>query len=69
MSGALEPDADEPFLVEIGVSPAHGNVALHSDGSFTYYPEEGFVGEDRFAIVLNFGYAVSAEIVVNITVE
>ena len=69
VSGALEPCADEPFLVELAVSPTHGDLLLHNDGSFTYYPEEGFVGADRFAIVLNFGYAKTAEILVSVTVE
>ena len=69
VSGELKPSADEPFYVEIAVSPDHGDLLLHNDGSFTYYPAEDFVGTDKFAVVLNFGYAITEEILVSVTVE
>ncbi|MCD9622349.1 Ig-like domain-containing protein [Rhabdothermincola salaria] len=31
--------------------PAHGTLELRSDGSFTYRPADGFVGDDRFTYV------------------
>ncbi|WPP49752.1 tandem-95 repeat protein [Catalinimonas niigatensis] len=30
------------------VAPAHGTLVLHSDGTFTYTPQAGYVGEDSF---------------------
>ena len=45
------------------------SLRLNGDGSFTYYAEEGFTGTDRFALKLNFGYAVTQEIVITVTVE
>jgi hypothetical protein len=54
-----------------GDKPSHGEVIVNADGSFTYTPDAGFAGEDRFiykatdldaapfhsADVVNFSYA------------
>ena len=69
ISGELTPSADEPFRVELAVSPNHGALRLNADGSFDYFPNEGFVGTDKFAVVLNFGYASTYEIVITVTTE
>ena len=47
-----------------------GTVVVHSDGSFTYTPEAGFVGTDSFTYTLtdNLGY-VSAPAMVMVTVS
>ncbi|MEO9477721.1 MAG: Ig-like domain-containing protein, partial [Cyclobacteriaceae bacterium] len=45
-------DADNDNLV-VGaipvVDPQYGNLVMSSDGSFTYTPDEGYVGEDSFS--------------------
>jgi hypothetical protein len=61
--------SEKAFRAELAVSPSHGDLRLNGDGSFTYYAEEGFTGADRFALKLNFGYAVTQEIVITVTVE
>ena len=69
VSGSFSPTADKAFYVELAVSPTHGDLCLNSDGSFIYYARDGFTGTDRFALQLNFGYAVTQEIVITVTVE
>lgn len=49
--GVLANDTDpdgRPLLAELVKGPAHGEVKLSPDGSFTYAPEAGFVGTDTF---------------------
>ncbi len=61
-------DTDEPIKGELGVNdtlsadggnvwaigsiPSHGTATVDNDGSFTYYPELGFVGTDSFTYTL-----------------
>jgi len=56
--------------------PQHGSLALNGDGSFTYQPEDGFVGEDSFSYFVTDGNeidgcdtALSNEAIVTITVS
>ena len=34
---------------QIFISPEHGEVTMNEDGTFLYYPDEGFTGEDSFS--------------------
>ena len=36
------------FIAEIKQQPSHGSVVLNIDGSFTYTPNNGFIGQDSF---------------------
>jgi hypothetical protein len=50
-SGVLENDSDVDgdTLTAVWVSdPAHGNLTLNADGSFTYLPDAGYEGPDSF---------------------
>ncbi len=39
----------DPLSVALnGTDPAHGTVELNEDGTFTYTPDEGYVGDDTF---------------------
>jgi VCBS repeat-containing protein len=38
-----------PLLAELVDGPAHGAVALAADGSFSYTPQAGFLGAERFS--------------------
>ncbi len=37
-------------------SPSHGSVSLEPNGNFTYYPENGYRGEDSFSYALTRGF-------------
>lgn len=56
--GVLANDSDpnelDEFYAEFvdGSGPLHGDLTLNSDGSFTYTPDSGFVGEDSFEYYL-----------------
>lgn len=55
-------DLDGSLLVAlITQPPANGQVQLNNDGSFEYYPFEGFNGVDSFRYCLFDGYSLSAE--------
>ena len=46
---ANDRDVDMSVLsVGLATGPAHGLLKLNTDGSFTYVPEQGFVGLDMF---------------------
>ncbi|NLC29320.1 MAG: cadherin-like domain-containing protein, partial [Chloroflexi bacterium] len=56
--GVLANDTDVNIYDKISVAlvpdsgPLHGVLVLNEDGSFTYTPDQGFVGEDSFEYVM-----------------
>jgi uncharacterized repeat protein (TIGR02543 family) len=62
-------DANSDPLTAIKVSdPANGALALNADGSFTYTPTSGFLGDDTFTYKANDGIADSNVVTVTIHV-
>jgi ELWxxDGT repeat protein/VCBS repeat-containing protein len=58
--GVLANDTDanaDPLTAGSATTPAHGNVTLNADGSFSYTPVAGFTGTDSFTYVANDGLA------------
>lgn len=50
--GVLTNDSDsfgDDFALALEQGPAHGNLVLNADGSFTYIPAAGYGGQDGFA--------------------
>ncbi|MFO0891756.1 MAG: cadherin-like domain-containing protein [Isosphaeraceae bacterium] len=50
-TGVLDNDTDidgDTLAAALAGQPAHGTVTLNANGSFTYTPEAGYVGEDSF---------------------
>lgn len=45
----------DPISVSLESNVAHGVLTLQADGAFTYLPDAGFEGRDRFTYVLNDG--------------
>ena len=39
---------DDSITAQLGTSVSHGHLSFHTDGSFTYTPDDGFVGVDQF---------------------
>jgi hypothetical protein len=54
-------DGDPLSVVLDGTAPTHGTVALNTDGSFTYTPDSGFVGEDTFTYEITDGQGGTGE--------
>ena len=66
---ANDHDDDGDTLTATKVSnPSHGSVTLNSDGSFTYQPNEDYVGPDSFTYKASDGTADSNAATVTITV-
>ncbi|MGB3401231.1 MAG: DUF4347 domain-containing protein, partial [Microcoleaceae cyanobacterium] len=56
--GVLEGDTDadgDPLTVAIATEPSSGSVTLNPDGSFSYTPNPGFIGDDSFTYIANDG--------------
>jgi hypothetical protein len=62
-----DPDGD-PITASLFGEPLHGSVTLNPDGSFTYTPNEGYVGLDSFIYWVNDGQVNSALAAVTIHV-
>jgi hypothetical protein len=60
---------DEPMTATLGDSPAHAaSFTLNADGSYTYTPEAGYVGEDSFTYTASAGGPTSDPVSVTITI-
>jgi len=69
--GVLANDSDpenDPLTAELVSPPAHGTVTLLANGSFTYTPDPGFIGQDSFIYLARDGLAVSSAATVSIAV-
>jgi VCBS repeat-containing protein len=73
--GVLANDKDEEndiltvSAAKAATLPAHGNLSLNADGSFSYTPEANFNGTDSFTYQANDGQADSGEVTVIIRVN
>ena len=62
-------DADGDSLMVVSTSnPANGSVDINQDGSLTYTPDAGFVGDDSFTYTIEDGYGGNASATVQVTV-
>ena len=69
--GVLGNDEDpdgETLTAVLVAAPDHGELSLNSDGSFTYVPEAGYVGGDKFtyAAVDGLGERATATVVLTV---
>lgn len=70
--GVLGNDLDnneDAITAVIDTSVQHGTLSFNSDGSFTYTPENGFIGDDTFTYHANDGQVNSSTATVTITVQ
>ena len=56
LANDTDPDGD-PLTAALVGSPSNGSLALNADGSFSYQPNEDFVGRDSFTYAANDGSA------------
>jgi RHS repeat-associated protein len=71
-SGVLANDTDvesDPLTAVLVSNPAHGDLTLNGDGSFTYTPALNFNGADSFTYKANDGQADSNVATVNLTIS
>ncbi|NWF68316.1 MAG: tandem-95 repeat protein, partial [Chloroflexi bacterium] len=69
--GVLGNDSDvdnDPLRAALVSNPANGALQFNDDGSFTYTPNSGFVGDDGFSYQVNDGAAFSNVATVTISV-
>ena len=69
--GLLGNDTDgdnDALTAQLVLEPSHGALTLAANGSFTYSPEENYVGTDVFRYKVNDGAADSVDAAVQITV-
>lgn len=59
---------NDPVSVAAFKQPAHGAASLNPDGTFTYKPQPGYVGEDEFAFTLGDGRGGTSTARMRITV-
>ncbi len=57
-----------PLTATLGTGPAHGNLVLSADGSFTYTPDQNWSGADGFSYTASDGTNTSNSAAVAITV-
>ena len=68
LNNDYDPDGDALTTV-LNTSPANGSLTLNSDGSFSYTPNNGFIGTDSFTYKASDGLALSAPVSVTLTVH
>lgn len=64
-TGKIEVDSDDLYTVTLAVSPRYGSLRLDADGSFTYYPLQGYTGADSFRVTAVYGDSASEEAVIS----
>ena len=70
LSNDFDPDGDGLTAVYVDASgPLSGALTLNADGSFSYTPNAGFIGEDHFSYKASDGELESLEVLVTILVE
>ena len=67
LANDTDPDGD-PLTAALVSGPGSGSLTLSADGSFSYQPNEDFVGQDSFTYTANDGTADSTAATVTITV-
>ncbi len=60
---------DHPLTAVLHSNPAHGTVALHADGSFTYTPVQNYTGSDTFTYRANNSFSNSNTATVTIRIN
>ncbi len=68
LAGASDADLDALSAV-LDTAPSHGSLALGADGSYTYTPDAGYVGNDSFRFRVTDGIATSAAHTVSLTIR
>ena len=68
LSNDSDPDGDTLTAAEVS-DPTHGEVFVRANGSFAYFPDEGYLGADSFTYKASDGSNSSESATVRITVR
>jgi len=64
-----DPDLDDILTaIEGAIKTKNGTLVINEDGTFTYTPNEGFLGDDSFTYTATDGFNTTSEVEVKITV-
>ena len=69
VGGLLVNDRGPGITAQLVIGPAHGQLELRADGSFTYRPRADFAGEDRFLYRIDNVFTATAPTAVTIQVR
>ena len=69
LTNDTDPDNDALTPILGTVTTKNGTIVLNEDGTFTYTPDEGYLGDDSFMYSVTDGYNTSSEVEVKITVS
>jgi filamentous hemagglutinin family protein len=70
LTNDTDPDMGDVLRpVEGSVTPKNGTLVLNEDGTFSYTPNAGFLGDDSFTYAVTDGANTSAEVEVKVTVS
>jgi VCBS repeat-containing protein len=58
-----------PLSASLAAGPAHGEVVLNGDGSFTYTPHPDFHGSDGFTYIVSDGALSAGPVAVTLTID
>ena len=64
-----DPDLDDILtVIEGAITTKNGTLVMNEDGTFTYTPNEGFLGDDSFTYAVTDSFNTTSEVEVKITV-
>lgn len=66
LQGKITVNTDQTYKTVIAVSPRYGRLRLEPDGTFSYTPINGYIGEDSFEVAAVFGDVTSKSAVITI---
>ncbi|OHB83691.1 MAG: hypothetical protein A2Z38_06220 [Planctomycetes bacterium RBG_19FT_COMBO_48_8] len=70
LTNDTDPDlGDVLTIIEGSITTKNGTLVLNEDGTFTYTPNEGFLGDDSFTYAATDSYNTTSEVEVKITVS
>ncbi|MES2657777.1 MAG: Ig-like domain-containing protein [Verrucomicrobiota bacterium] len=72
VAGVLANDSDpraRPLTAVLDSGPAHGNLSLNANGSFTYTPANGYFGTDSFTYHARNGFLNSGTVTVTLVIN
>jgi VCBS repeat-containing protein len=68
LTPATEDPTSPPLTAQLVTGVGHGTLTLNADGSFSYVPAPGFVGQDSFTATASDGTSTSAAATITIDV-